>query len=335
MKIAIITPFSSHIGGVESVNRILESIFTRYSIQIEFITSEFDFKNVWLNLGKKIIGLPFLTAYRFHRLNKKYDLVIANGEYGWGIKHPKSIVLFHGCDIGYRDYLKKIWSWKTYLSLTRGALIQKWGSKNKCVVCVSDFVANILQNDGIQVNEVITNCVDTDKFRILTSSTEKKNYLFVGSYNYYAKGFDILQELAKRGLEIDCVTNALEIQHLNSIGPKEYSEMPLIYNQYRVLIFPSRFEGLGLAPLEAMACGLPIVMTEVGVGVTLKNYIPEFVVQSLETNVFLEAIRNIEANYDRLSEKARQYALEFHSYESYQSKWKNLIERIAGVELED
>jgi glycosyltransferase involved in cell wall biosynthesis len=35
--------------------------------------------------------------------------------------------------------------------------------------------------------------------------------------------------------------------------------MPLLYNSCDVLLFPSLFEGFGWPPLEAMACGTPVV----------------------------------------------------------------------------
>jgi len=38
------------------------------------------------------------------------------------------------------------------------------------------------------------------------------------------------------------------------------SELPLWYNAAELFVYPSLYEGFGLPPLEAMACGTPVVV---------------------------------------------------------------------------
>jgi glycosyltransferase involved in cell wall biosynthesis len=43
------------------------------------------------------------------------------------------------------------------------------------------------------------------------------------------------------------------------VGYVEVDDLPLVYNLAQGFIFPSRYEGFGLPPLEAMACGIPVI----------------------------------------------------------------------------
>lgn len=46
-------------------------------------------------------------------------------------------------------------------------------------------------------------------------------------------------------------------------GYLEENKLPLIYNLAIALIFPSLYEGFGLPPLEAMACGCPVIASSI------------------------------------------------------------------------
>lgn len=48
-------------------------------------------------------------------------------------------------------------------------------------------------------------------------------------------------------------------QHVKSLPFIPDDEMPLLYNCAKLFVFPSLYEGFGLPPLEAMACGVPVI----------------------------------------------------------------------------
>jgi len=47
-------------------------------------------------------------------------------------------------------------------------------------------------------------------------------------------------------------------------GLVDYEKLPDYYNAADVFVFPSYYESFGLAPLESLACGTPVVVTNVG-----------------------------------------------------------------------
>ncbi len=60
---------------------------------------------------------------------------------------------------------------------------------------------------------------------------------------------DFMAQIEKRQLAADVIVT----------GYIAHAEMPTIYNSADLLVYPSQYEGFGLPPLEAMACGTPVI----------------------------------------------------------------------------
>ena len=73
------------------------------------------------------------------------------------------------------------------------------------------------------------------------------------------------------------------------VGYVPQEELPLWYNLAEVFVYPSLYEGFGLPPLEAMACGTPVVVSNTSAlpevvgdaGVTVEPHDPEALAQAI------------------------------------------------------
>lgn len=52
-------------------------------------------------------------------------------------------------------------------------------------------------------------------------------------------------------------------EHAHFLGRVEARDLPYLYNAARCLVHPAFYEGFGLTPLEAMACGTPVIVSNV------------------------------------------------------------------------
>jgi glycosyltransferase involved in cell wall biosynthesis len=65
---------------------------------------------------------------------------------------------------------------------------------------------------------------------------------------------EILRRIAEVGLE----------KHVRLTGDVPHTSMPKVYSRADILVFPSLAEGHAKTPIEALACGLPVVGTRIG-----------------------------------------------------------------------
>ncbi len=132
---------------------------------------------------------------------------------------------------------------------------------------------NIAVNDIISVPlkrcTVIPNFVNSvDKSRIHKELESRKHIAFVGRLSF-EKGPDIFSEMTK---DIHYPVSVFgdgpmreSLQHQYAhIDFKGMCNMEEYWHNIRVVIMPSRYEGLPLAALEAMARGIPVIASKAG-----------------------------------------------------------------------
>jgi glycosyltransferase involved in cell wall biosynthesis len=164
-------------------------------------------------------------------------------------------------------------------------IVKPCALKSKKIITVSDFSrTEIIRYMGVSAEkiEVTYNGVDPnyrvitdrevlasagqkydlpDKFTLCISN--RKPHKNLGRLFEAYAGTDTRQPLYISG-EPDAVTDSLIIksgarEKIKFIGRITEEDLPVLYNLADLFVFPSLYEGFGLPPLEAMACGTPVI----------------------------------------------------------------------------
>ena len=90
------------------------------------------------------------------------------------------------------------------------------------------------------------------------------------------------------------------LQHVHFTGFVDDEDLPAIYKLAKVFVFPSLYEGFGIPPLEALACGTPVISSDAAsMPEVLGNYAVYFInddknslVDTLRNNDVIKCLRN-------------------------------------------
>jgi glycosyltransferase involved in cell wall biosynthesis len=167
----------------------------------------------------------------------------------------------------------------------RGSLISLLRHSNGVTAC-SDYLLNQaakLESSVRDTGSVVFNGIDLERFKVKSVYPHPRPYVLAIGRLTHAKGFDLLLEafsqLNGRGSETDLIIagdgelrDSLELRarelglngKVHFFGEAKPEEIVRLLNGSLFVVVPSRQEAFGLAALEAMAAGKPVLATRVG-----------------------------------------------------------------------
>lgn len=206
-------------------------------------------------------------------------------------------------------------------------------SRSRAIITISDFSKQeIIKSLGIPKEKIIVAPCGFDKSLFKPRKDEpNENFIgYLGGFNQrknvplLLKSFKRVTEQVKdakliiggTGRQINYLKKLASVLGLDDkikfIGFIKENELADFYSKLKVFVYPSSYEGFGIPPLEAMACGVPVIVSN-------RSSLPEVVgdagikVNPTEKEIF-QAIISVLQNDDfrkALSKKSIEQANEY------------------------
>lgn len=131
------------------------------------------------------------------------------------------------------------------------------------------------------------------------------------------------------------ITNLMHTYHLDDLvtfrGRVDEKELLDAYANHDIFLFPSHLQSWGLAVFEAMASGLPVIVSKtVGASEVLTHEENALIVNPKSPDQIVNAIKRLMDDsrlYEQLSQKGRVFVEEYMSWERYAHTMYKIFER--------
>lgn len=340
-RIAILTPYaySDYAGGIEIFNEQLArclpgvQVFSVPRQSMSRIRWSLDSIGLEHPLRAWSVARRFLQEHRRH----PFQLAICNGLYGWPLSaFPPGIPavqVYHYTLVGLARRGIAERGVRVHMEHVDGAF-DRFAGRRKQVIAVSPGVLEEIQQFYHHPGRVIPNGVDTRLFvrqdrlacrRQLGLPADARVGIFVGRAEY-TKGFDLVREIIRRAPDTHFVLVG-ECPDLpgNVVVRRRvpHEQMPLLYSAADFLLLPSRYEGFNLTVLEALACGLPILVSRAAYSLDEDPRGLGVVVETADPRAYVAALDGLPAVVDGPSERERVAAR--YSLERFRENWRENV----------
>lgn len=140
-------------------------------------------------------------------------------------------------------------------------------------IVISSWLKSILEKLGSNVDNLILNGIDFNEFYPEPAPKSGKIRVLMPFRNEdwkgYEDGLNVLENIKKR-YDVAFIMFGPKPWNYSIPDYVEFHELPVkdelrrLYSSSDIFLFPSQCEGFGLPPIEAMACKVPVVTTNVG-----------------------------------------------------------------------
>jgi D-inositol-3-phosphate glycosyltransferase len=136
------------------------------------------------------------------------------------------------------------------------------------------------------------------------------------------------QEMSEEMARLQKLCDDLAVgQTVVFLGKRDQDKLPYYYSAAQLLVMPSHYESFGMVALEAMACGTPVVASEVGgLAYLVKDGETGFTIPDQEPERLCEKISlllNDTQLHAAMSQRAVEYAQDY--------AWEKIANQIVGV----
>lgn len=290
---------------------------TSNGILIHRVKYQYPLSLYYSTLGKKYIDNLFLKH--------KFDLINIHIIPPWAYllrKYPvKKIITPHGILYkGKKGISKLVDRYKMRKALCSASVVTA-GSKWVSEIIGSDFGINVM---------CIPNGVDLKRFHPGENKEKENVILFVGRY-VELKGIKYLVEAVKRLPQYEFwfagrgpLDGIIKGENVRNMGFCDKPEE--LMKEATICVFPSLLENAPMVGLEAMACGKPIIATNLGFSEFVEHEKNGLIIESASTQAIIEGIDRLMNNADlrkTIGVNARKTAEEY--------SWNRILEQYANL----
>jgi glycosyltransferase involved in cell wall biosynthesis len=216
------------------------------------------------------------------------------------------------------------------------------------IVVAGSFTKQTLIDNGVPEQKIQVNPYGIDINKFSAKKDYKHNgtirFLFVGLIDA-RKGIPLLMDTIR---EMDtskasftlvgavdekatALINAYQLPNVKFAGKVPHAQVNTVFTEHDVFVFPSYFEGFGLVILEAMASGLPVIVTDATAGEDCVEDSKEgFIIKAGDKEGLAKSIHYFidhPEQVEPIGRAARKRAEQF-TWDAYGDRWQAIIEKV-------